>query len=608
MLSGLQEDAEANKMEADDFAASLARHCSSVQLQLERLETDLQLATDEQKRLSANLAATQQLHQVFWDADGCQDCACYALAVLAVLTCRFAIMPGLPTDAEAEWQALEHNKSSLDTSLVESRREVEGLNQQITALQKSVVSEKRRALNLILPPDDSRADEKGSVLLVLDMDLQDIKGRELDFIDDVAAHVSYALGVEDDGWISVTSLQSGSIKARLGIGPGPSRSGIRPSEAVDIIKVQADNAASPLRKGALGAQVRGVEATCMHDSESEAGAGAATGSPGAEAVIAVSKKSPARATRTANTQEQPCQDALGLLNMAGEVLSSAVSEPNEHKEAVILDASMASNWSTSTLRESEAAELMAHERSMAERIYSLESLMSEKDKHITGLQDERQAAAAMQHDAMAALRQLERKLDEKESHICTLKSRVQEMEAENDRLQSAPGNAVISLHDTRIARAAVPAQAATAHSTESTSTQLLQFQSTLRKAEAALAEQSTIVEAQAAELGEAHKIIDSAENQKKVMETRLETAFAEVAESREIADSVTVQVEKLSKKNAELTREVAQQHQRAAESKEMNKRLRQELSNALNARRNSSSVGVPSPGDLTLEVDAHRQV
>ena len=65
LSSRLQEDSDANKMEADDFSASLARHCSCVYLQLERLEADLQLATDEQKRLSANLAASAQLHQVF---------------------------------------------------------------------------------------------------------------------------------------------------------------------------------------------------------------------------------------------------------------------------------------------------------------------------------------------------------------------------------------------------------------------------------------------------------------------------------------------------------------------------------------------------------------
>lgn len=64
-LSSLKEDAEANKIKADDFSSSLARHCSAAQLQLERLEADLELAADEQKRLLAKAATNEQMHQVF---------------------------------------------------------------------------------------------------------------------------------------------------------------------------------------------------------------------------------------------------------------------------------------------------------------------------------------------------------------------------------------------------------------------------------------------------------------------------------------------------------------------------------------------------------------
>ena len=506
-----------------------------------------------------------------------------------------------------------------------------GLSQQISVLQESVALEKRRALNLLLPQEDGRGEEKGSVLLVLDMELHDIKGKELEFVDDVSTHVSKALGVSDDGWISVTSLQSGSIKARLGFGPGTSQSGITPADAVSRIKAQAESETSPLRAGALGSKIKGVESTGVLEQEGTSPSIAAQTAREAEAVIAVSQKSPARATRTAKPScaHQPAsstvpdmgpsgefvEDNAGLVSFSGESLPLEAASPQRQrnlesplKGSEAQDISVMSNWSTSTLRESElqAVELLANEKVMHERVTALESLMSEKDGLIELLEDQGKVSEKRRQEDLEKLRELQRVVEEKESHIYTLQLRIQEMEAVNLRTmtQAQNGTSGAPLQSA----SAGGASRAALQSNDSTSAQLLQFQSTLRKAEAALAEQSTIVEGQAAELVEAHKIIDSAENQKKMLQLNLERVYADLEEHREIANSVTAQVEKLSKKNAELTKELAQHQQRAQESKETHERLRNELANALDPHRQGPGASIAARGDLTLEIDAQRQV
>jgi len=180
------------------------------------------------------------------------------------------------------------------------------LKLRVSELEESVASEKRRILGLILPQDPD-AGNKESVLLVLDMHLHDIKANELDFVDEVAAHVSNALHCHDAGWVTVTSLQSGvdteSIKVRLWFGPGPSSSGLMPLNASIILKTQAHSEGSILLTGLLGCKVKDVELpalssqanTSLHDTDQD---DAASGiSPDGNLVSTISKKSPARVMR-----------------------------------------------------------------------------------------------------------------------------------------------------------------------------------------------------------------------------------------------------------------------------------------------------------------------
>jgi len=204
---------------------------------------------------------------------------------------------------------LSHTTDKCKSGRVEnaaSKQDSIKLKLRVSELEESVASEKRRILGLILPQDPD-AGNKESVLLVLDMHLHDIKANELDFVDEVAAHVSNALNCHDAGWVTVTSLQSGvdteSIKARLWFGPGPSSSGLMPLNASNILKTQAHCEGSILLTGLLGCKVKDVELpafssqanTSLHDTDQDDAASGIL--PDGNLVSTISKRSPARVTR-----------------------------------------------------------------------------------------------------------------------------------------------------------------------------------------------------------------------------------------------------------------------------------------------------------------------
>ena len=164
-------------------------------------------------------------------------------------------------------------------------------------MQAAIATEKSRRLGLILPKDVGNG-ERESILLVLDMNFQDIVGNEFNFVDDVEAHVSSALGVTDAGWISVTSLQAGSIKARLCFGPGPASTGLLPVDAANLVQAQAEHKGSVLLSGELGIKIKHVEMPSIQANGILSNGVEKKGTTSEDdAVIAVSIKSPARVSQ-----------------------------------------------------------------------------------------------------------------------------------------------------------------------------------------------------------------------------------------------------------------------------------------------------------------------
>ena len=220
-LENNEREQEMHKSQVEDLSSVLSRHCGTLQWNLDKVDQVLTITKEAYERAVTMNTAALEVHD--------------------------------RRDREIK---------DLNTSLATFKREKEEMSLRLSVLQDSLASEKQRSLGLILPPADEG--NKESMMLVLDMDMQDIKAKELDFVDEVAAHVSNALDVHEAGWVSVSSLQSGSIKARVWFGPGPSSNGLLPTDAINLIQMQAQRPGSKLLSGDLGSKVKCVELPSNH--------------------------------------------------------------------------------------------------------------------------------------------------------------------------------------------------------------------------------------------------------------------------------------------------------------------------------------------------------
>ena len=128
-----------------------------------------------------------------------------------------------------------------------------------------------------------------------------------------------------------------------------------------------------------------------------------------------------------------------------------------------------------------------------------------------------------------------------------------------------------------------------------------------------MTQDSELVEAQAA-IEAAQKAIESADTQKKLLQanlqdaqTNLERALEDLVTQKDISDSVTMQLEKLSLKNAELTKELASKQKAVDLEQRMHMRLRQQFELMVSAQKPEGSTSQTSRGDLVLEIDSLRR-
>ena len=110
------------------------------------------------------------------------------------------------------------------------------------------------------------APESG-LLIELDIEMDDIVGREVAFADRLSAHVTQSLELTDarvaPRWVKVTSFRCKPFRAHVSFGSsescGGKGGGISNIEAAFRLHVQAKQLASPLRAGEIGKKIRGAE-------------------------------------------------------------------------------------------------------------------------------------------------------------------------------------------------------------------------------------------------------------------------------------------------------------------------------------------------------------
>jgi len=341
-----------------------------------------------------------------------------------------------------------------------------------------------------------------------------------------------------------------------------------------------------------------------------------------------------------------------LPSSQGSLLKDSKLPTTEEQEyqVSVKDTLVGPNFSASTTQRADAGESLAHERAMRERIYALESLMIEKDGWIQALEEKCKSSEPLREN----IRELHHMFEAKNAESRNLQARLEMVEADNSRMSNEADYPSPTATQNNLAeqglqltsrnlssppspsgdssmlvpkvvrggpvRAVALSGAARSAMMPSHSEQLLQFQSTLCKAEAALAEQSCIVESQAADLIEARKMMECGEIQNKTIQVNLqhvlsqqEENLSDLAHQKEVANSVMAQLHKLSQKNAELTKEVITRRRTSEETSQMNDRLRKELenalnTNALNTQRQSGSVPQTLRGDIVLEIDAQKKL
>jgi len=105
------------------------------------------------------------------------------------------------------------------------------------------------------------------VMISLNMEMDDIIGREVAFADKLSAHVTQSLELTDarvaPRWVKVTSFRCKPFRAHVAFASSEScrgkGGGISNSEAAFRLHLQATQLASPLRTGEMGQRIRGVE-------------------------------------------------------------------------------------------------------------------------------------------------------------------------------------------------------------------------------------------------------------------------------------------------------------------------------------------------------------
>ena len=247
----LQIECDVSKAEKESIAKDLLEtrdKLNSAKHELERRDIEQERYTAQTEDLSFSLSRCCGTLQ--WNLDKVEQ-------VLTIAKDAYERAVTINSTALVVHDRRERENKELSSSLASFKRENQELSLRLSVLEDTLASEKQRSLGLILPPADEG--NKESVLLVFDMDIQDIKDKELDFVDDVAAHVSNALDVHPARWVSVSNLQIGSIKARVWFGPGPSSNGLLPSNAINLILTQAQKSGSKLLSGDLGSKIKSVE-------------------------------------------------------------------------------------------------------------------------------------------------------------------------------------------------------------------------------------------------------------------------------------------------------------------------------------------------------------
>jgi hypothetical protein len=250
-IYNLQIECDVSKAEKESIAKELLETRDKLNSAKHELESrDTEQETYRAKTEDLSFALSRCCGTLQWNLDKVDQ-------VLTIAKDAYDRAVTINTAALVVHDRRERENNELSLYLASFKRENQELSLRLSVLEDTLASEKQRSLGLILPPADQG--NKESMMLVFDMDIQEIKDKELDFVDEVAAHVSNALDVHPARWVSVSNLQSGSIKALVWFGPGPSGTGLLPSDAINLILTQAQKSGSKLLSGGLGSKIKSVE-------------------------------------------------------------------------------------------------------------------------------------------------------------------------------------------------------------------------------------------------------------------------------------------------------------------------------------------------------------
>ena len=330
----LQIECDVSKAEKESIAKELLETRDKLNSAKHELESrDMEQETYKAKTEDLSFALSRCCGTLQWNLDKVDQ-------VLTIAKDAYDRAVTINTAALVVHDRRERENKELSSCVASFKRENQELSLRLSVLEDTLAREKQRSLGLILPPADG--ENKESMMLVFHMDIQDIKDKELDFVDEVAAHVSNALDVHPARWVSVSNLQSGSIKALVWFGPGPSDTGLLPSDAINLILTQAQKSGSKLLSGDLGSKIKSVESpfrlgivqsspenkkkeeqqivTLLH-SEVD-GAPAITSTVQVEQQIAGISRGTARTSRSANPgAENPALPSFPVLPDEGDLIT-----------------------------------------------------------------------------------------------------------------------------------------------------------------------------------------------------------------------------------------------------------------------------------------------